>query len=221
MVDRATAFNELLRTTRVYAVTDDALPVDHLLGIVARLLAAGIRLFQYREKARPDGERVVVGRRLVELIHHQGGLLIVNDRADIALACGADGAHLGQDDLPLDAARRLLGPDLLLGASASFLDEIPEAISAGIDYLGFGAVFPTDTKLDAEFAGLPLLEQACARSAVPVVGIGGITTERAPSVLACGASGVAVVSALFRALDPGAAARDLLRVTKSEPGLSD
>src|SRR5581483_6295247 len=111
----------------------------------------GVRLFQYREKTRPDRDRVAIGRALVELVHARGGLVLVNDRVDVAIACGADGAHLGQDDLPLEAGRALLGPDRLLGASASFLPEIGPAIAAGVDYLGFGAVFPTDTKLDAEY----------------------------------------------------------------------
>jgi thiamine-phosphate pyrophosphorylase len=212
MTDRAASFAGLLQFTRVYAITDDMLAPDDMLSITDILLAAGIRLFQYREKHRSDRDRVSIGRALGERIHEHGGLLLVNDRADIALACGADGAHLGQDDLPLTAGRALLGPDLLLGASASYLPEIPAAIAEGVDYLGFGAVFATDTKLDAELAGLDLLEQACAASTVPMVGIGGISVDRAPAVLGRGADGVAVVSALYRAADPEAAARDLLRI---------
>jgi len=215
MAERVQAFADLLQSTRIYAVTDDALPLRRLLDVVDELLEAGIRLFQYREKTASDRDRVDNARVLIERVHKRGGLMIVNDRVDIALASGADGAHLGQDDLPLAVGRAMLGPDLLLGGSASFLPEIPEAIAAGIDYLGFGAVFPTDTKQDAEYAGLDLLEEACRAASVPVVGIGGITRDRAPSVLERGVDGVAVVSALFRAVDPGAAARELLRTVES------
>lgn len=208
--ERSSRFTALLRATRVYAVTDDLLAPEQLLQAIDGLLAAGIRLFQYRDKGRPDRERVELGQRLVERIHAQGGLLLVNDRVDIALAVGADGAHLGQDDLPLATGRAMLGPNRLLGASASYLHEIAPAIEAGIDYLGFGAVFTTETKTDAEYAGLDLLMQACRQATVPVVGIGGITVERAAAVIQHGAAGIAVVSALFRAPDPGSAARSML-----------
>jgi thiamine-phosphate pyrophosphorylase len=216
---RAEQFGELLRSTRVYAVTDDGMTPEQLLTAVGQILKGGIRIVQYRDKLRPDGERVQLARSLVELVHRYGGLLIVNDRVDIAIAADADGAHLGQDDLPLAIGRRLLGPDRLLGASASYLHELAPAEADGIDYLGFGAVFPTGTKPDAEFAGLDLLEQACRQVSVPSVGIGGISAERAPSVLARGVTGVAVVSALFRADDPYLATQELLRAAQRSPSL--
>jgi len=185
-----------------------------MLEVVRALLDAGIRLFQYRDKRASDGERVVIAQRLAEAVRAAGGLLLVNDRADIAIAAGADGAHLGQDDLPLEAGRALLGNDRVLGASASYLPELEPIRAAGCDYLGFGAVFGTETKPDAEYAGLDLLEQACRASSLPVVGIGGITLARAPEVIARGAAGVAVVSALFRAENPRAAGRALLAAVK-------
>jgi thiamine-phosphate pyrophosphorylase len=208
--ERAQRLTELLRATRVYAVTDDAATDVRLFQVVDGLIGAGLRVFQYRDKLKVDRARVQIVRALSERVHAVGGLLIVNDRTDLAIAGGADGAHLGQRDLPLDSGRLLLGPDLLLGASASYLEEIGPAVSMGADYLGFGAVFPTDTKPDAEYAGLELLRQACAASSVPVVGIGGITVGRAPSVVGCGAAAVAVVSALFRSSDPADAARQLV-----------
>lgn len=215
MSDLARRFSALLAETRVYAVTDDGLPPQTTRAIVEALLAAGVRLFQYRDKRSSDQERFEAVGSLAELVHRQGGLLIVNDRVDLAIAAGADGAHLGQDDLPLEIGRALLGPDRILGASASYLHELAPAVAAGIDYLGFGAVYSTDTKPDAELAGLDLLGQACAQVPVPVVGIGGITLERAPEVVARGAAGVAVVSALFRAADPEKAARELLIALRS------
>ena len=207
-------FADLLHETGVYAVTDDSLPLARLETVVERLLEAGVRLFQYRDKHLADGLRVQAAAALTRLVHAADGLLIVNDRADIAVAGGADGAHLGQDDLPLAAARELLGPGLVLGGSASYLHELEPARAAGADYLGFGAVFGTDTKPDAEYAGLDLFEQGCRQSPMPIVGIGGITVERAGEVIRRGASGVAVVSALFRADDPGEAARALLEAVE-------
>lgn len=207
-------FGPLLVGTRVYAVTDDSLDDREVLMGVEAVLRAGVRLVQFRDKHRPDRDRVALAAALARTVHQQGGLLIVNDRADIAVAAGADGAHLGQDDLPVREGRRLLGDALVLGASASYLEEIPVAVAEGADYLGFGAVFATDTKPDAEYAGLDLLQQACQRSSVPVVGIGGITLDRARSVMDRGAAGVAVVSALFRAPDPEVAAGALLRTVR-------
>jgi thiamine-phosphate pyrophosphorylase len=159
---------------------------------------------------RSDRERVLIARRLGEQVRAAGGMLIVDDRVDIAIVAEADGAHLGQNDLPLGAGRQLVGQNMLLGASASYLEEIESDRLKDVDYLGFGALFATDTKPDAEYAGLDLFREVCARTNLPVVGIGGITIERVPEVMACGAAGVAVVSALFRAPDPGDAARRLL-----------
>jgi thiamine-phosphate pyrophosphorylase len=210
-------FASLVKESPVYAVTDDSLPDEQLEGALAALLDAGIRVVQYRDKMRGDRARVAMAARLASMVHQADGLLIINDRVDIAIAAGADGAHLGQDDLPLDVARRLLGPDLLLGASASYMEEIEPDRLTGVDYLGFGAVYATDTKPDAEYAGLDLFRQVCERTNLPVVGIGGISLERVPDVMACGAAGVAVVSALFQAGDPGEAARKLLAAARGAP----
>lgn len=216
--NRRSRFRELLSATGIYAVTDDSLAPELLTEVVVELLAAGIRLFQYRDKTRPDQERAEIAVALSERVHAAGGLLLVNDRVDVALAAGADGAHLGQDDLPVDVGRSMLGTEPVLGASASYLPEIEPARAAGADYVGFGAVFSTDTKPDAEYAGLDLFEEACRRSVLPVVGIGGITIERAGDVIARGAAGVAVVSALFRARDPrSAAGRLLMEVHAARP----
>ena len=213
----AERFASLLRQTRLYAVTDDGLEPAALVRAVEAVLRGGVRLVQYRDKLHSDRQRVELGVRLCELVHRHGGLLLVNDRVDLAIASGADGAHVGQDDLPVAAARQLLGQERILGASASYLSEITPAIAAGADYLGFGAVFPTDTKPDAEFAGLELLEQACQLANVPVVGIGGISQEQATEVLKRGASGVAVVSALFRSADPEAAAAAFIATVGGAP----
>jgi thiamine-phosphate diphosphorylase len=214
----AQRFAALIAESPVYAITDDSLPIEQLDSALSAILGAGVRLVQYRDKMRTDRERVQVAERIRELVRDAGGLLIMNDRVDLALAAGADGAHLGQDDLPFAAGRRLLGPDLLMGVSASYLEEIDPTRLEGVDYLGFGAVYPTDTKPEAEFAGLDLFREVCQRTSLPVVGIGGISVDRVPEVMACGAAGVAVVSALFRAEDPGAAAARLLAAAREAAG---
>ncbi len=201
-------FHRLLTETGVYAVTDDALGVERLLEIARSLVEAGIRLFQYRDKRSSDQERVETAASLVALVRSAGGLVIVNDRVDIAIASGADGAHLGQDDLPFDLGRKMLGPERVLGASASYLHELEPARAAGADYLGFGAVFATDTKPDAEYAGLDLLGQASAQSPLPIVGIGGITLERASAAIATGAAARRLLQAVREArVDPGGGER--------------
>lgn len=207
-------FGRLLGSTRLYAITDDTFGAEDLMRIVEELLGAGVRLFQYRDKIRSDRARVELARALIERVHAGGGLVLFNDRADLAVAAGADGVHLGQDDLPLAWGRTLVGPDRVLGASASYLPEIAPAGEVA-DYLGFGAVYVSGTKPDAEYAGLDLLEQACQASPVPVVGIGGVTQKRAAAVLGRGAVGVAVVSALFGAADPAGAAKLLLATLRT------
>ena len=214
-VTRRERFQRLLDATRVYAITDHSLSEPALMSATMKLLDAGIRVFQFRDKQPADARRVALATRLGEMIHAAGGMLIVNDRVDIAIAAGADGAHLGQDDLPFVAGRAMLGPDRVLGVSASYLDEIGPACAAGIDYLGFGAVFATGTKPDAEYAGLELFARACQAASVPVVGVGGISIARAPSVVAAGGRAVAVVSALYQADDPFGAAQQLLETARA------
>jgi thiamine-phosphate diphosphorylase len=136
----------------------------------------------------------------------------VNDRPDVAVARGADGVHVGQDDLPADRVRAMVGPDWLLGVSASTIDEAVEIDRSGADYLGFGAMFATPTKSDAEYAGPAMLAEVKRRVRLPVVAIGGITALNLPEVLAAGADLVAVVSAVFGAADPARAATDFLAV---------
>jgi len=153
---------------------------------------------------------VRVGHHLRALTRAHGGLLIVNDRVDVALAIDADGAHVGQDDLPAREARRLLGPDRLLGVSARTVEEAVRAAGEGADYIGFGPVFPTATKGDAgPPRGLEDLRRACRAVTVPIVAIGGITSDNVGDVLVAGAAGVAVIAAVVTAPDMAAATRTL------------
>ncbi len=201
----------ILRSAGVYLVTDDRVPRDRRRAIVEEALEAGVRVVQLRDKRAGGRALYEEAVDLVALCHGYGGLLIVNDRVDVAVASGSDGAHVGQDDLPARAARELLGPDMLLGVSASTVDEAIEVERSGADYLGFGAMFATPTKVDAEYAGPELLAEVKRRVALPVVAIGGITPGNIGVVRAAGADLVAVVGAVFGSPCPGDATRALLR----------
>jgi thiamine-phosphate pyrophosphorylase len=204
-----------LRAGGLYLVTDERQEPETRRRVVAEALAAGVRVVQLRDKAAMGGVFFREAVALAALCHEHQAILIVNDRADVAVAAGADGVHVGQDDLPLPAARQVVGPDLLVGVSASFVDEVVAAEREGADYAGFGAMFPTPTKLDAEYAGPALLAQARARVQLPLVAIGGITAQNAAEVLAAGPELLAVVSAVCAAPSPGVAVRELVAVIRA------
>ncbi|HYG69727.1 MAG TPA: thiamine phosphate synthase, partial [Anaeromyxobacteraceae bacterium] len=151
-------------------------------------LAGGARVVQVRVKDAPAGEILDVARRIVALARPAGALVLVNDRPDLALLSGADGVHVGDDDLPPAEARRLLGPDLLVGRTSRTLEEAEAALAAGADHVGFGPIFGTRSKaLDVAPRGVEALRAACARLPAPVVAIGGITEANVAEVAAAGA----------------------------------
>jgi len=147
--------------------------------------------------------------RLLPHTRSAGIPLVINDRVDVAVAVGADGVHLGQDDLPVEAARGLLGPERLIGKSTHSVEQATTAESEGVDYIGFGPIFPTPTKPDYQGVGLDLLRQAARDIHVPMVCIGGIDISNLETVVNAGAERVAVVRAVCAAADPEAAARAL------------
>ncbi len=186
-------------------------PLDE---VVAAALRGGATLVQLREKAFSDAELVEVARALKDRLAPLGVPLILNDRVEVAKAAGADGVHLGQDDLDAAGARQILGPDGLIGVSAGTAEEAARVDKGCADYVGIGAVYATATKLDAGppigIAGLAAL--AARLRPLPSVAIGGIGLREAAEVMAGGAAdGIAVVSAICGALDPEAAARTLRR----------
>ena len=195
----------------IYLVTDEAcLHGRPLLKCVEEALAAGVTLVQYRAKAADGGVLYDEACKLKELCDKYGVPLIINDRLDIALAVGAAGVHLGQDDLPCAVARRLLGEDFIIGVSAHNPAEAVQAVSEGADYLGCGAVFGTATKHDVAKLGLENLRAIRKAVAVPMVGIGGITADNYAEVLATGADGVAIVSGILAQDDIGAVVKKLV-----------
>lgn len=199
----------------IYLVTDEAcLHGRPLLKCVEEALAAGVTLVQYRAKAADGGVLYAEACRLKELCDKYGVPLIINDRLDIALAVGAAGVHLGQDDLPCAVARRLLGEDFIIGVSAHNPAEAVQAVSEGADYLGCGAVFGTATKHDVAKLGLENLRAIRKAVAVPMVGIGGITADNYAEVLATGADGAAIVSGILAQDDIGAVVKKLVATKK-------
>lgn len=200
---------------RRYLVTDArAGSVERLVAICAAALDGGITTVQLRAKGWTDRQLLDAATALRPRCHDAGALLIVNDRVDIALAADADGVHLGVDDLPVAAARRILGPDVLIGYSPETDDDRRQAEQDGADYLGVGPVYGTTTKGDAGNAiGVEGIRRAVAATTLPVVGIGGIGIETASAVIEAGAAGVAVVGAVFLADDPRKAAVRLAEAT--------
>jgi thiamine-phosphate pyrophosphorylase len=194
-----------------YLVTQENLSAGRSTeSIVTDAIAGGIDAVQVREKDRSAADQLRIARTLREPTADAGVSLIVNDRVDVAVAADADGVHLGQGDLPLEAAREQLGDDAIIGQSVSTVEEATAAEAAGADYLGVGTVYETSSKDDAGAAiGFDRVEAIAGAVEIPFVGIGGVTSERAPDVAAAGADGVAVITAITRADDPAAATRDL------------
>ena len=178
--------------------------------VVAAAVEGGVTLVQLRDKLSPTREVMASAERLLELLRPRGVPLLLNDRADVALAVGADGVHVGQDDLPAEAARHLLGSGAIVGLTADRPDEVDAAQEAPVDYLGSGPIYPTSTKDGvADAWGVDGFRDLRRRSRHPVVAIGGVTAETAAAAVRAGADGVAVVSAICAADDPERAARRL------------
>lgn len=173
-------------------------------------IEGGADTIQFRQKDGSTRELVESAQAVQAVCGAHDVSLIVNDRADIALAIGAAGAHFGQDDLPIAIGRRVLPSQMIIGASARTEEKIFEAISAGADYIGFGPVYQTSSKPDAEQPkGLEVLQRMCETAQCPVIAIGGIAAETAYEVIRAGAHGLAVISAVCAQADPMAATRDL------------
>lgn len=195
----------------LYVVTDAGLSRGRShLAVIEAAIAGGATIVQYREKMASTRQMIAEAQALRELTRRAGVPLIVNDRLDVALAIDADGVHVGQDDMPAVLARRLIGPDKILGVSAANLSEAMQAVQDGADYLGVGPIVATPTKPDAAPPiGMDGLREICRNVPLPVVAIGGINATNAADAIAAGAHGIAVVSAVVAAEDVAAAARQL------------
>jgi thiamine-phosphate pyrophosphorylase len=183
-----------------YFITDVRLSRAGNLHDVACALAAGVRAVQYRDKDAPARSLYAEALRLKDMCGQ--ALFLVNDRVDLALAVGADGVHLGQDDLPYEAARALLGPGKIIGLTVHSVAEAVAAQKLGADYLGVSPIFATSTKVDAGApAGVALLQEIRRRVTIPLVAVGGITLANAGEVIRAGADGLCAISAVITAED--------------------
>jgi thiamine-phosphate pyrophosphorylase len=204
-------------TGRLHVLTDTRAGRDGL-GAVAAAVAAGAPVVQVRAEHTTDRALLEFTRRVVEICAARGASCIVNDRVDVALAAGAQGTHLGEEDLPVAAVRRIAGPGHVIGGTARDPRTAAELVVAGVDYLGVGPAYATSTKDGLPSPIGPAGVAAVARSvAVPVIAIGGVTAERVPELLGAGAHGVAVVSAISADPDPAAATRALLDALHDGP----
>jgi len=200
----------------VYFLTDDSLSDEQLLRTVEQALRGGARCVQLRDKRRDTRDLHRLAARLRALTARMGAGFIINDRIDLALAVGADGAHIGQVDIPARDARRLLGPQRVLGVSADSPERARRAVADGADYLGVGHVFGSVAKEKNEPPiGVEGLATVCEGARVPVVAIGAVNSENAAQAIESGASAVAVISAISRTEDPEASARELASVVRS------
>jgi len=213
-IERTLAFNhdarERLRDARLYVLLTGAQCVASLEQTIAQAAAGGASVFQLREKKLTDRELVDRARDVRRWTRQAAALFIVNDRPDIARLVEADGVHLGQDDLPVREARRILGAEPLIGVSTHSLDQVRQVVRDGADYLGVGPVFPSSTKSFESFPGLGFVEEATAETSLPAFALGGIGPNNLAKVVAAGARRVAVSSCIASADDPEAVARSLL-----------
>lgn len=195
-----------------YVIVSGTTPLE----VVDAVLRAGVQSIQFREKHLPMPDQVAAAARMRAMCRQAGALFLVNDRVDLAQAVEADGVHLGQEDLPPALARRILGPDAVIGRSCSTVEEARAANREEVDYIGAGPIYPTGSKADAgEPLGLGVLEEIVHSVRLPVVGIGGIHVENAAAVIRTGACGVSVISAVVHAANPGEAAAQLLRKVRA------
>jgi len=202
-----------LHIPRLYAIIDaEQIGQASPLIICQALLTAGVRLIQYRDKKTSSRELFAVARELQGCVREAGGMFIVNDRADVALAVDADGVHLGQEDLPVELARRMLGKGRVIGFSTHSAEQVSEADTTSADYIAFGPISPTQSKEKPDpVVGLAGLRQARKLTRKPLVAIGGITLEMVPAVIAAGADSVAVIRDLLQAPDIAQRAGEFLR----------
>ncbi len=199
----------------IYLVTDDGcLQGRALIDCVREALDGGVTLVQYRAKTASSAEMYDEALQLKALCDSFKVPLIINDRLDIAMAVGAAGVHLGQDDLPCAAARKLLGEGYIIGVSAHNPAEAKAALQSGADYLGCGAVFGTATKADVKKLGTDGLAAICKAKGLPVVGIGGVTADNYREVRAAGADGAAIVSGILAQPDIRATVKAIAKISQ-------
>ena len=210
-MDSAAREKSAQRVRGLYVIVDaQAAGGRDLVELTQVVLRGGASVIQLRDKLHDKGDVLPVARRIRDLCDTHDAIFVMNDHADLAVACDAHGLHLGQHDLPVAEARAILKPYQLIGTSNALPEEALESEKQGADYLAVGAMFPTDTKERTRPAGLSTLSEVKARAGVPVVAIGGINLDNISQVVRAGADAACVISAVVGAPDPEAAARRLI-----------
>lgn len=203
----------------LYAVTDQAwLGGRSLADVVEEAIRAGVTFVQLREKDLDYDAFLTQAEKIKAITDRYKIPFVIDDNADVALACGADGVHVGQHDMTASDVRAKIGGNKILGVSAQTVEQAVLAERNGADYLGVGSVFPTSTKLDADFISFDTLKKICAAVSIPVVAIGGINRGNVLSLSGSGVDGIAVVSAIFAQKDITTAVRGLLRLSAEMTG---
>lgn len=201
---------------RLYVILDAALITSSERDCALSLAEAGVRLLQYRNKSAQARQYLESSRKLAEVLLPQGVSFFVNDRPDVAFLAGATGVHVGQDDLDVEQTRQIVGRDKLVGVSTHNLEQFQRAAASSADYIALGPIFRTSSKANPDpVVGLDLLRKARALTDKPVVAIGGISLERAASVIEAGADSIAVISGILGAADPAQRARQYIETLAS------
>ncbi len=196
--------------TSLYFITDSTgLSEEEFLRRTEEALQGGVTLLQLREKNRTTREYLSLAEKVHELTRRYGVPLLIDDRLDVAMAMDAEGVHLGQSDLPIHMARRILGPDKIVGATAKTVPQATEAYEQGADYLGVGAIYPTTTKVKTVLTSTDTLRDICKAVPIPVNAIGGLNKTNIDVLCGIPIAGICVVSAIMKADDPRQAAIDL------------
>ncbi|MCJ7579202.1 MAG: thiamine phosphate synthase [Candidatus Aminicenantes bacterium] len=205
-----------IKIGKLHVITDTSLQSRFSHFELAELaISGGADTLQFRQKIGSTREMIAQSCRIKSLCDKAGVSFIVNDRLDVAIAAMADGVHLGQDDFPIPLARKILAENILIGGSASTLEEAWRCVEEGADYVGFGPVFPTSSKADAgPVSGIKKLKEVVDTCPVPIIAIGGITPENTREVLEAGAAGIAVISAVCCAQDPKEATQNLIKALR-------
>ncbi|MBI4286942.1 MAG: thiamine phosphate synthase [Chloroflexi bacterium] len=210
--------DRLEKLTGLYVIVDTAfLRGRSEVDVARQAIGGGARVIQLRDKKRDHGALLPAARDLRQLCSREGVLFVVNDYLDVALASDADGLHLGQDDLPLPVARRLLPGDRILGVSTHSVEQAVRAQAEGADYIGVGAIYPTASKDVITLVGPEMIRRVKERVSIPIVAIGGIKKDNVSQVMAAGPTSVAVITAVVAADDVAGAARELVNRMKSHP----
>ena len=199
-----------------YFITDRKLSKKPVVETVKDAISGGARVVQYREKELPREQMLCEAREISELCKNAGVVFLVNDYPELALGVGADGVHVGQSDASYKQAREILGPEKIVGVSATTVEEAVKAADEGADYIGLGPIYPTGTKADAAPAiGVEAIREAAAKTSKPIIAIGGITLENTPEVVGAGACSVCAISAVVCSGDIAGAVRGFNRAVES------